>query len=996
MIFSLVSSLLSAQDKNTFTIQGEVLDSLTEVTLVGVNIYLKNTKYGTVSDANGFYTLSVPEGSYLLIFSYVGYKQKEIEVILNRNLTFNVVLNPVETPIEEVQIIAQRKFFGNMEYGREISTIGAEVIEKQNVNNASDILHARLAGVWATKTSGAPGDHQKIRIRGQNSLFTSAEPLYVIDGVPVPIVNLSSLGIADLNIHDIDNVTVLKDASSTALYGFQGGNGVVLIDTKSGGKKEINFSTKFGYQWFDNFYDLMSAKEQFVSLDSANSKLGISIRSFYPEPSDTLCDHNRQKEIFSPGSVQDYQLSAGGSTGKIKYYLSGNYTDQLGILPYSEYKRYTLSARIGRTFWKRMVLNLAYRGSLQNNKDNQDQYKGNRLLFEGISRSPCLECTPDSLIYDPDVGYYKRIFYKYDPLNYDELPSEIADLYHHSLDITSHALNLSARYRLNDHLSFNVIGSMMYRQTVYNMTYKYFTYTYYRALPHEILLNSNEDVILINHQYSLSYNNTFKNHEVGGVIAYRNYKDNLWWEVDTVQGTLNNYSYLRNSMAAYGVDGSVLRSMPSYVANVSYSYRNKYFLSAVGNLSRIKEGIYIDYYTLFPSIAVSWDMAQEPVLRKISWLNNLKPYVNWGISGNYPLNGLANDLYQNVRYTHGSTDRETYPVILQFANHYLKHESTSELDFGITASLIKNRLHINAVHYIKNIDNLIIQRDIPLYYAGGKEYYNIGKIDVSGNEFGLIAIPIERKNFFWQLNFNIANSKQIIQKLYEERPLTFYDNDIMMPRFVIEQGKRLGDIYGYKCYGKWTQSDVDENNPLYIEYEGMKFLNADSSNLFLDENDMVVIGNSLPKITWNLSSNFQYKTFSLDIQWYAAWGIEKYNATRAATIMTAVNSQVNEYINDSITVLQRKFFYQSSEFIDNASFIRLKTITLSYEPSKAFLESVKLRVSVSLENILTITRYKGYDPEAIIFTDNNFSDNAIDRGAVPNPKTAYITIGLRF
>ena len=1001
LFFSIDSQQIAWAQENfhpsvNFSITGLVSDSLTGETLIGVNIYLEDTRFGTVSDTKGNFSLEAPGENYTLVFSYIGYKQKEIPLKLNRDLTLEISLSPAETEIEEVTVTAQRKFFGNMDYGREIPTISAGVIERQNTDNASDILHARLAGVWATKTSGAPGDHQKIRIRGQSSFLASAEPLYVIDGVPVPIVNLSSLGIADLNIYDIESVTVLKDASSTALYGFQGGNGVVLIDTKQGGKNEIGFSAKFGYQWFNNFYDLMSTEEQLTALDSVYSKLGFVLRMYYPDYTDTLCDHNRQEEIFSPGSVQNYQLSSSGSIKKIKYYLSGNYTGQKGILPYAEYKRYTLSARLGRTFGNRLAFSLAYRGSEQENKDNQDQYKGNRLLFEGISRSPCLECTPDSLIFGPE-DVYKRIFYKYTPLNDYESPSEIADLYHHGLDITTHAINLSARYRLSDHLSISATGSMMYRHSMYNMNYKYYYYyAYYLARPREILLKSKEDVILINHQYSLSYNNTFNNHEVGVAIAYRNYRDNLWWQVDTVEGNLNNYSYLRNSMAAYGVDGSVLRSMGSYVSNLSYSYRDKYFLSAVGNLSRIKEGIYIDYYALFPSLAFSWDVAREPLLNKISWLNGLKPYVNWGISGNYPLNGLANDLYQDVKYTHGTADRITYPVIRQFANHYLKHESTSELDIGITASFLKNRLHFNAVHYIKYIDNLIILRDIPYYYAGGKEYYNIGKIDVSGYEFGFDAIPVNKRNLFWQLRFNISSSKQIIKKLYEERSLTYSELDFLMPTFVINQGEVLGNIYGYKCYGKWTQADEEENNNLYINYGGMKFLNADSSNLIINADDMVVIGNSVPKLTWNLSSSFQYKTLNLDLQWYAAWGVDKYNATRAATIMTITNNEVYDYINDSIMALQSYIFYQSSEFIDDASFIRLKTITLTWEPEKAVIGPAKVSLSISLENMLTITRYKGYDPEATVFTNNNFSDNAIDRGAVPNPKAVYISIGLRF
>lgn len=208
-----------------FTLKGNVSDYSTRETLTGVNVYIKGTTNGTVTNEQGFYTLETPAGNQTIVFSFIGYKTLEKEVSLSADKTLNIRLEASDELLGEVQITAQRRFFGNMEYGRELPSINAEAISKQNSGNASDILHARVAGVWVTKTSGAPGDQQKIRIRGQASFFSSAEPLYVIDGVPVPIVNLASLGIGDLNVHDIENVTILKDASSSALYGFQGGNG---------------------------------------------------------------------------------------------------------------------------------------------------------------------------------------------------------------------------------------------------------------------------------------------------------------------------------------------------------------------------------------------------------------------------------------------------------------------------------------------------------------------------------------------------------------------------------------------------------------------------------------------------------------------------------------------------------------------------------------------------------------------------------------------------
>ncbi len=998
LILSIVSSLLFSQNKNTYTIQGEVKDSVNGETLIGANVFIKETQIGTVTDTQGMFSIKLKPGKYVLVISYIGYTSKEFEFEANRDQIINISLVPVTTILEEVKIISQHKFFGNMEYGREIPSISAEVIAKQNINNASDILHASVAGVWATKTSGAPGDHQKIRIRGQNSFFSSAEPLYVVDGVPVPIVNLSSLGISDLNIHDIENVTVLKDASSSALYGFQGGNGVVLIDTKQGGENEINFSTKFGYQWFNNFYDLMSTEDQLASLDSARSKMRMYLIDFYPELTDTLCSRDWQREIFSSGSVQEYQLSASGAKGFFKYYFSGNYMDHNGILPNSEYKRYTFSTRIGRLFLKRLALGLAHRGSVQENKNNQDQYKGNRLIYEGISKSPCLECTPDSLIYNYEnhMEPYPRIYHNYYPsLISAELPQSIIENNSHSLSISTHAISGFARLRISEHLNMDIMESFMLRQTDYDAGFTYFYYNISRyARSSNILLKSREDVILFNHQVSLSYYNTFKKHDIGFVLANRYYKDNLWWNVDTLVGSLPEHYSLKNSMAAYGPKGSVLRNMGSYIGHLSYNYRKTYFISAVANISHIKEGLNTNYYSLFPSIALSWDIAQARPLRDTRWLDNLHVYVNWGRSGNYPLNGLANDLYEDVPYTSGETTSYN-PSVIQFANHHLKHENTTELDYGIKSSFLNKRIVLNAACYSKINNNLIIQRDIPYYYGGGKQFINIGEISVTGIDIGVELFPVKTKSFTWYMKYNLSTSSQTVTGLFEGKDMSFIDGDILMPEFIIEEGEPMGNIFGYKNLGKWTSRDELANDKHYIEQRGMKYLNPDSNSI-LNENDKVIIGNSIPDYTWNLFTSFQYKNFGIDFHWYATWGFQKYNATRAANMMTGVNREINQYIADTLNAIRYNYFYESSVFIEDASFIRLKNLSFYYTPVKVLLDKIHATVTLSFENLFTLTKYKGYDPEATIFTDNNFSDNSIDRGSYPNPKALYATISLKF
>lgn len=223
--------------------------------------------------------------------------------------------------------------------------------------------------------------------------------------------------------------------------------------------------------------------------------------------------------------------------------------------------------------------------------------------------------------------------------------------------------------------------------------------------------------------------------------------------------------------------------------------------------------------------------------------------------------------------------------------------------------------------------------------------------------------------------------------------MVFTNNDILFPEFTIREGAQLGDIYGYLCLGKWKEEYDGKNS--YKEIENMAFFNSDSTNRKLDENDKVAKGNSVPDFNWNISSLLGYKNYSLAFTLYSVWGIDKFNATRAGTIMTGVNCEDIGFYNDSVTTLQYSEFYESSMFIDNASFIRLKTVTFGYGlPSK--IKGMAFSFSLSLENFLTISRYWGYNPEATIYTDNNFSDNTIDRGAFPSRKGILATVNLKF
>lgn len=970
-----------------YTISGKITSSGDNEPLIGVNVYLLETMVGAITNEKGEYSFSAKPGNYNIVISSIGYIKYESAIKLYENKSLSVALSSGNTMIQEVKITSEKQFFGDMNTGRTIESIGLTEIETQNINSASDLLHARFAGVWATKTSGLPGDHQKIRIRGLNSLFGSIDPLYVIDGVPVPVVNFSTLGIADLNIHDIANVTILKEASSTAIYGFQGGNGVVLIETKQGGDNEINFISRFGIQRFSHYYNLMETKDFLASMDSSQKYIQQKTRNYYPVYSDTLKSTNWQDEIFQTGFVQEIQLGISGGHQKNKYYFSGNYLNHKGVIAGSSYKRYTFSSNYTHKIFTFLNAGVNYKGSYQNNENNLDSYMGNKIVLEGINKSPCMESTPDRFYINEYGAEAKRIYYNYDPLKKKETAKEYIGNNNTTLKNLSNSISAYTLINIKENLFFNFSGTLSYRRNYLAIQKES------ENLGTDYFLKSTEDYIVINQQISLNYSKSFKNHNLAFIGAFRNYKDNIWWKVDSSYNDMPQSFYPRSSMSRYGHEGSVIRTIRSYIGHINYNYDQRYFLSIACDYERIREGIFTDKRNLFPSVALNWEIGKENFFNRLLWLSKFNVFANWGLSGNYPLNSLSNDLYSEVRTGHGS-QTSVNPVVLQLANHNLKHEQIEEYNIGTKISVFNSRITLNAVWYKKTNSNLIIQRDIPQYYGGGKQYINVNKLFNKGYEIGLEIIPVETHNFKWFTAFNFSSYNQIVTKFQDSSVIFKYD-DLLIPDFIIKENEPLGSILGYKILGKWNSS-TDVQNISYRNIKNMKVLNADSSNLLINYKDKVIIGNSVPDFIWNLYTSFKYRNIELDFLWYAVIGVDKFNSTRAATYIAGTNPEINKYIYDSIRFIDDVKFYESSLFVEDASFIRLKSLTISYEPEKIYFNRVKARFSLSLENLITFTHYKGYDPESTIFTDNNFTDNSIDWGAYPNPRSIYATISLKF
>ncbi len=998
--------------RNTYLVEGTVKDAETSETLVAATVYVVNKNIGMHTTDEGSFSFEMNPGNYILGIRYVGYATKLVHLNLYSDKHLNLLLEKSYQAIDEVKIEGKRQFMSDFEKGRTIETIDSKELSLLPANNATDVLHARISGAWASKTSGAPGDHIKIRIRGISSIYASLDPLYVIDGVPVPKVNMNSLGISDLNINDIESISVLKDASSNAIYGLQGGNGVIIVNTKSGGGKPyINARFKTGVQYFNKRYDFNNAQEFLEVHKYSDDNYGTeyftgnkksSRPPVYPEYQVGMATDNWQDEIFTHGISKEFQLNSGGSFKEANYYISGNHFKQTGIVKNSGFEKSSVLVNAEYGLFNKADIQLNYKGSLIENSNNLDSYLGNLVIYQGINTSPVYYSTADSV---KNIGTPRLLYPHFLILHTKEAPYLINELTR-TQKIKSNSLHLSASLMLMKNLFFEYSGALSLRKYNYQYTNEYTKSNF-------IKYKTQENIAVIARNYKLKYEISNNSHQLKIDLGYRYNSENIFWDtpnkVDASSAEGYPEIYQRGSMAIFGEKGSTTRRIRSLYMHINYNYKSKYIVSLAGNYDHLDENDDAFAKQLFPSVAISWDVAKEPFLYDLKALNSLELYANWGIAGNYPLNGLARDLYaepRNHELLRDSPDGNWFGVdttppaqhIENLANHHLRPELVTEYNLGTRVSLFNERLIINYNYYNKTNHDLILFRDIPIYYSEGRQMYNIGELNSWGQEIVLETLPIQTKDFSWYNRFNYSMNRQMIVSL-NSLDLVFSNRDRLIPKFVVKVNRPIGDFIGYKYIAKYDPEDEYQaelvNKEKACIHMGILYEKIDTISGILNENDKAVIGNSIPDFVFSFHNAFRYKTFQLDMIIYGVVGVDKYNATRAATYMSGVNSDIHKIMLDGKRYYKSDIFYESSYFVEDASFIRLKQVSFSYFPNKKWFGCIP-EISITGENLITITRYKGYDPEASIYTNNNFSDNGIDRGAYPIPIGWIISVGLKF
>ena len=963
VLLMLCSMFCLVMAQNTVQISGNVTDAFGEP-LVGVNIVQQGTTNGTVTDLDGNFVLGVPQGADLTV-SYIGYVSQTVKA----QPVMKIKLVEDNEALEEVVVIGYG-VVKKSDLAGAVSTVSSKAFKDQPVTRVEDTMQGRLAGVSVSNMSGAPGSSIKIRVRGANSINKSNDPLYVIDGI-VGDIN-------GLNTADIQSIEVLKDASSTAIYGSRGANGVVIITTRRGeaGTAKVTLDTEIGVQTISKRYDLLDAEEYARAYNEIRGSQVID-PALFANGGGT----DWQDEIFQTGLSQNYKVSISGGNNQTQYFVSGNILDQSGIVITSGYKRYAFRTNVASkvTDWLDVTADVR----LSNNKgknNNISSGKGNPLWT-------AITYTPSMSIYDADGNYNKD--------QYNSLAENPVGLLKDSRD--EYMVNkvngmLDLRFKLAKGLTFTATGGVDYTDR------KDYSFDSNKVFTSNGTGTADAYTMNLQSTNNLTYTGNWNGHSLiaTGVFEYSsNQVRNMdihgtglltesvgYWNVNVASSTSNSNSYSEYSLL-------------SYVGRLMYGFKNRYNATLTfraDGSSKFTE----EKWGYFPSAALAWNIAEEGFMKNQNIFQNLKLRASYGIIGNQAIQAYETlGLLTSTLYDYGTGSRFTGYWGATFATPDLTWEKTYQFDLGLDISVLNNRLNFTIDYYDKKTKDALLQKTIPQYNGGGSFWVNRGEIANRGIELAIDAYPVRTDDFTWNSNFNFTWSKNEVKDLAGDAYILGSSpaNGLVGSTNIVKPGEPIGAIYGIE----WEGLDAKGNN-VYKDVNGDGAISSD---------DFGVIGKSTPDITLGWNNIFTYKNWEFSFLMTGSFGADKLNLTRF-TIASQVGDSRFITLRDayyqgfdkiganaeyaSLTSQNNVHYGNSSQWLESADFVRLKNLSIAYNMPKSLTRFADVRLSVSCQNLFTITGYSGMDPET--FSENSDVVGGMDVGAYPIPRT--ITFGARF
>ena len=975
-----------AVSQKTKTITGTIVDSSGE-SVIGASIVVKGTTNGTITDVDGNYSLSnVPENSTVSI-SYIGYQPLSYPAS-SKELS-RVILKEDAEMLDEVVVIG----YGTMKKSDltgAVSSIGNKDIKDSPVSNLGQAIQGKISGVQIVD-AGKPGDNVSIKIRGLGSI-NNCDPLVVIDGVP------TDLGLSSLNMADVERLDVLKDASATAIYGSRGANGVVMITTKRGteGKGKLAVSANYSFQNATNVPSLLNAA-QYAEL--SNDMMVNSGRNPNPEwanPSELGAGTDWMDELLRTGVMQNYTVSYSGGNEKSHYYVSGGFLDQSGIVKSVNYRRFTFQSNSDAQVlkWLKFSNNITFSADTKKS--------GSYNIGDALKALPIYPVKNEDGSWSGPDGNSEWYGSTRNPIGPTELNKSQTDGY-------NFLANLTAELTFTKWLKFkSTFGYDAKFWFIDNFTPKY----NWKPTPTEETSRYKSD----NKSFTYLWDNYFlfdhtfaEKHRVGlmaGMSAQWNTNDYLNAQKNVFM--FDNVHEMDNGEEMYAIGGNETEwALLSYMARVNYSYEDRYLLTATIRRDGSSRFGKKHRWGTFPSVSVAWRASQEKWFPKNDYINDLKVRAGYGVTGSQASVGNYSYLasYNTSVYPFGiSSGNQTALVSSTLANPYIHWEEVAQTNIGFDASLFNSRVMFSFDAYLKETRDMLVKASIPI--TSGFEdttttYTNAGKVRNQGIEMSLHTINLTGE-LGWETNLTATYNKNKIKDLNSDVP--YYINQINNSYVtMLAKDYPINVFYGYVTDGIFqNQSEVNTHAVQPGAEPGdIRFRDLNNDGV-INDSDRTVIGNPNPSWLFSMNNSLSYKGFELSVFLQGIAGNKIYNANNIDnTGMAAAYNQTTDVLKrwqgeGTSNSMPRAVFGDpnqntrvSDRFVENGSYLRLKNITLSYTFPKQWLQKAQIenaRLSLSCENVATITGYSGFDPEVGI--------NGIDQNRYPISRT--FSLGLNF
>jgi TonB-dependent starch-binding outer membrane protein SusC len=966
------------------TVKGKVIDKTTNEPIAGANIVIEGTVNGTISGPDGSFNINIPNGSAVLVVSFIGMTTQRVQVTGQQTIT--VTLASDVAKLEEVVVTGygtQKK----KDVTGAIAVISAGELDERPAMQFGNALEGKAAGIQVIRPSGQPQAGFSIKIRGTSSITSGSEPLYIVDGVQTYNVN-------EINPNDIESFTVLKDASSAAIYGSSGANGVVLITTKRGRNQQtrVNFSTS------------MMSSQAWKKLKVLNSNQFKDLAMELGLPSIDWnyynANTNWQDLGFRKALTQNYQLSLQGGNEKTDFYLSGSVVNQDGIVINNSVKRATFKVNL-------------------DHKVNDIFKVGTSIAYDRWTDVAVPENDRNGILtrmldYVPIVGVWDKNFpnqYAVNPFIPDlENPVSTAYQPEQLYDHNRFHGNAFGEISILRNLRFKSLLGFEHSNGIYT-SFQNPTQTSYGRSMDGLASESHDDYNYWVSENTLTFNQKFGDHDfslLGGFIASR----------EGARGLSIGSHGFGGSTAITTVTAGTVQNVPqvtiyekshaAFIGRLNYSYKDKYLLTSNFRADGSGQFSSENRWGYFPSFSAGWRISKESFFENVSVINDLKLRAGWGIVGNDRANPYAwYGLVNPAAYITGGQIINAYvPSTLE--NSALKWEKTAQYNIGLDVAFLQGRIALNADYYKKKTSDLLLYVPVPasVGISGNVALQNAGSLENSGFEFQISSRNIVEGAFTWNTDFNINFNKN---KVLDIVGTTIHSGDVnpagtTYNLSIVEERKPLGQFYGFIATG------VDKQTGMMV----YKDLNKDEE---ITDADKTVIGNANPKFTYGLTNSFAYKNFTLDIFLQGVQGNDIFDATKMLTESMRLG------MNQSATVLNRwkkpgdvtnipravkddvSNSQPSTRFIENGSYMRVKSLTLAYTLPKSLLERIKinrLQIYATAENLLTFTKYSGFDPEVSAFSSsgqgntNQNTAQGVDYGTYPQSRDFIIGLNVTF